>query len=231
MILRRNFVAAFLICIFVGGAAISDDVSLRTAWLQAPKSQGANWNRTPQLDHLLGGVNLDGMTRAKVLNLLGPPGYSQQDYPDGIRVDFYRLSAVNNQSLRIDYESPNQVTQFAIDYTPCDCKLCAADAPVLAGSVLARDRSRLTTQAQNDLTMSALEKMMGLVGRRSHSIDMMGGQAWLNFEEVWRMDSSPYLFLIVSGSIPASQAPEDTIGSQKIGSLSLISIWPECLAN
>jgi hypothetical protein len=231
MMSRRNFLAAFLICLLVGGAAISDDASLRKAWLEAPKSQGANWNRMPQLDELLSAVKLDGMARAKVLNLLGQPGYSQQDYPDGTRVDFYRLSAVNDQSLRIDYESPNQVTQVATEYTPCACKLCAADAPVLAAAVLARNRPRLTGVAQKDITMSAVEKMLGLPGRSFHSVDMKGGQAWLDYEEIWRMDNPPHLFLIVDGSAIAREALASPIGDQKVGSLTLISIWPQCLAN
>ena len=228
---RRSFLAAFLICLLVGGAAISDDASLRTAWLQAPKSQGANWDRTPQLHQLLAGMKLDGMARAKVHNLLGQPGYSQQEYPDGAEVDFYRLSAVNGQSLRIDYESPNQATGFATEYTPCECKLCAVDAPVLRAAVLARNRSRLTSPAQNNVTMSALEKMMGLAGRSSHLVNMMGNQAWFHYDEVWRMDGPPHQFLIAHGEVPFLMARDSTIGGQKVESLTLISIWPECLAN
>ncbi len=69
----------FLVCLLVCGAARSDDASLRDAWLQAPKPGAANWDRQAALERLLASVKLVGMTRAKVLGILGQPGYSQED--------------------------------------------------------------------------------------------------------------------------------------------------------
>src|ERR1700722_443665 len=89
------FLTISLLCVLACKGTSQNNLSPRDAWLLAPKSRGAHWNREPQLDRIVADIKLEGMTRAKVLSLLGQPGYSQHDYPGPTRVDEYRLSAKN----------------------------------------------------------------------------------------------------------------------------------------
>src|SRR5271155_1996277 len=73
----------------------SSDASLPSLWLQAPKSQGAHWDRLALLQRMAARVNLVGMPRAKVLDLFGQPGRADDTYPWRTKMDFYRLSAAN----------------------------------------------------------------------------------------------------------------------------------------
>jgi hypothetical protein len=224
------FLATLLICALGAVAALCDDASLRTAWLFAPKSQEAKWNRQPLLDRLLAGLDLVGKPRANVMSLLGRPGYSAKLYPQRSEIDMYRLSAANDQSFRLDYDAGNVVTADMIDRSPCSCDFCTAEAPVL--SAVAMTKSGLTRPSfgQDGLTMSAFESMLGERGKLRLSRDVAGGQMWLNYIEFWRVEGAPHQFLIVSGHTPSRDAPTNDVGGKRVESWALISFAPDCLA-
>src|SRR5580704_15126730 len=105
------------------------------------------------------------MPRAKVLELLGQPGYSVENYPERGRIEEYRLSAANDQKFRVDYDSGDAVTGYFVESLPCGCDICTPGAPMLAIGVL--DKSRLTKIARPEggLTMSAFESMLDRPGQ------------------------------------------------------------------
>jgi hypothetical protein len=220
----------FLICLLVCGAARSDDASLRDAWLQAPKPGAANWDRKAALERLLASVKLEGMTRAKVLGILGQPGYSQEDYPGPTTFDLYLLSAANHQSYRIDYDSGNKVVSDGIEGAPCTCYACPADAPLLSAAVLDKSGLPRTSSWQNPHTMSAVEKILGRAGQVKLSHSMAGQRAWLNYTETWRMGGATHQFLAVGGHVGVTDAPRDAIGNQRAEEWDLITFMPGCLA-
>jgi hypothetical protein len=227
---RVSFLTTFLICAIVYGAAGSDDISLRNAWLQAPKSQGANWTRVALLGQLMAGVKLDGVPRTKVVGLFGQPGYSAESYPERSKIEVYRLSAANDRSFRVDYDSGNRVTGYFVDNSPCSCDTCTAGVPVLSAAVLDKSGLMRTAPRQGRLTMSAFERMLGQRGQVQLSHNRVGGQMWLNYTETWRVGSASHQFLMVWGHTPARDAPTDAIGDKFVESWALVSFMPECLA-
>jgi hypothetical protein len=68
------------------------------------------------------------MSRAEIIHSLGEPGVSQQIYYPGTglqaRIDFYRLSAKNDDAFRVDYDAKDKVTGNSIEARSCACELC-----------------------------------------------------------------------------------------------------------
>jgi len=210
----------------------SDAASAREAWLRAPSLHGLFWNREPQLDHMVAGVKLEGMTRAEMLSLFGEPGYSQVTYPGATRFDQYRLSAKNSQNFRIDYDYDGKVRENMIESSPCTCRLCAADAPAVSNAVL--QKSGLLGGKRDDtvplsLIMAKLDKKLGHAGKIDSSRNVMGGQVWFDYSETWRIDGSPNQFLIADGHVPWRDAPTDRVDDKPVESWAAITFAPECL--
>lgn len=219
-----------LICLLACGTVRSDDASLRNDWLQAPKTQGAHWDRTALMERLMKGVDLTGMPRVKVLGLLGQPGYSADMYPEATKIENYRLSAVNKTSLRVDYDSGGKVTHYSVDSSSCSCEVCAAGVPTLPAAVLERSGLTRPAAAQRSFTMAAVEKLLGGQGKVALSRNQVGGQMWLYYAETWRVGGAANQFLIVDGHTPARNAPMDQIGDKSTYSWALVSFAPDCLA-
>ena len=219
-----------LICVLVCVVARSDDASLRNGWLQAPKTQGANWDRTALMERLMKGSDLTGMPRAKVLALLGPAGYVAEMYPGATRIENYRLSAANKTSLRVDYDSGQKVTRYSVDSSSCSCEVCTAAAPVLPAAVLDKSGMMRPAAAPRNFTMSAIEKLLGRQGKVDLSHNQVGGQMWLNYSETWLVSGARHQFLIVDGHTPARNAPMEAVGDKPVYSWALISYAPDCLA-
>jgi hypothetical protein len=220
---RILLLTALLNCLALSWAAGPDHASLRDAWLQAPESQGAHWNRVSLLDRLVAGVRMEGMPRAKVLDLLGPPGYSAEMYPGDTRIDVYRLSAANHRSLRLDYQADSTLIGDSIEDDPCDCDSCTSGAPMLPAAALRKELS--TTQ-----TMSGIEQSLGRPGDLHVTRESVGGQAWLAYSETWRVAGAPHRFLIVSGNVPARTAPTGVVADKPAGSWAVVTFAPACLA-
>jgi hypothetical protein len=73
------------------------------AWRKAVGRQSDNWSREPLLRQFAGSADIRAMSRAEIIRSLGEPGVTEQIYypgegPHG-RIDFYRLSAKNDDSL------------------------------------------------------------------------------------------------------------------------------------
>ena len=145
-------------------------------------------------------------------------------------MDFYRLSAANNESLRFDYESGNAVTRYSVEASGCGCEACNAGAPLLTSAALNKSGLTRTAPREKTLTMSEFEKLAGRAGELSRSRQTAGGQVWLNYTETWRVDPAPYRFLIVDGHVPSRSAPTQEIGDKPVQSWALISWAPGCLA-
>jgi hypothetical protein len=225
-IFRTTLLTTVLIC----RAADPEDASLRQAWLQASNSQGATWDRTALLKRMVAGRDMVGTPRAKVLDMFGSPGYSEESYPGGSKMDFYRLSAANEGKLRLDYDSGNVVTSYLIDAIPCSCDSCAASAPLLTTEALNKSGLIRATRQEKTLTMSEFEKLAGRAGKLSRSRSTAGGRAWLNYTETWRVGAAPYQFLMVDGHVPSSSAPTQEVGDKPVLSWALVSFAPGCLA-
>jgi hypothetical protein len=225
-IFRSTILAIVLIC----RAAGQDDVSLRKAWLQAPTAPGAKWDRTALLKRMVAGRDMVGTSRAKVLEMFGPPGYSAEIYPGGSKMEFYRLSATNEEKLRLDYDPGNVVSSYLIDAIPCSCDSCDASAPLLTAEALKKSGLIRTARPEKTLTMSEFEKLVGYAGKLSRTRTTGGGRVWLSYTETWRVDTAPYRFLMVDGHTPSSSAPTQEVGDKPVLSWALISFAPGCLA-
>lgn len=229
-VLRVIFQATILVSVLGCRAGRPDDASLRKAWLHAPDSQGAKWNRMALVKQMVASAGMVGTPRANVLEMFGPPGYTAEIYPGGRRMDFYRLSMANLESLRFDYESGNAVTRYWVQGSACNCDLCNAEAPPLTTAALSESGLIRTAPQEKTLTMSEFEKLVGNAGEPSLSHQTAGGQVWLNYTETWRVGAAPYRFLLVDGHVPLSSAPTQEVGDKPVLSWALISFAPGCLA-
>jgi hypothetical protein len=169
-------------------------------------------------------MNLVGMPRAKVLDLFGQPGRADETYPWRTRMDFYRLSAANDQSYRIDYDASDVVTSDSVESAPCHCDFCTAAAPLAQAGFIP------SAPTNGGLTLSAFEVLVGVAGKRDVSQHVAGGRVWLSYTETWRVDGPPQRFLIASGHIPLTDAPTFEVGDKSIDDWTLVSYSPACLA-
>ena len=144
-------------------------------------------------------------------------------------MEFYRLSAANEEKLRLDYLG-NTVTSYLIDAIPCSCDSCAASAPLLNAEALKKSGLIRTTPLERTLTMSEFEKLLGSTGELRRSRSTAGGQAWLNYTEIWRVGAAPHRFLMVDGHVPLRSAPTQEVGDKPVLSWALVSFAPGCLA-
>ena len=227
---RVILLAVVLTGVLACGGAGPDDASPRKAWLQAPNSQGPKWNRTTLLKQMVASLDMVGTPRTKVLEMFGPPGYTAELYPGGARMDFYRLSAANDGSLRFDYESGSTVTRYSIESSGCRCESCNPAAPAVTAAALNQSGLIRDGAPEKTLTMSQFEKLVGRAGDLSRSPQTVGGQVWLNYTETWRVDPAPHRFLIVDGHVPLRSAPTQEVGDKPVLSWALISFQPGCLA-
>ena len=228
---RVTSIATLLLCVVTCGAASPDNPALRAEWLQAPKTQAANWDREPLLDKLVAGSNLNGYSRARVLGIFGQPGYSADLISDQGRMDEYRLSAANDKAFRIDYDADNKVTSYMVEASGCQCPLCAADAPVLSEAVLKNSSLMRASTSPGSFTMAELEKILGRAGKVDLAHNTVGGQVWLDYSETWHLEGQPHQFLIVDGHTPARDAPMDEFRDKTALSWATVNFAPECLPN
>lgn len=98
------------------------------AWRKAVDPQSDDWSREPLLRQFAGSTDIGAMSRAQIIHWLGEPGVTQQIYDPGEglqgSIDFYRLSAKNDDSFRIDYDVKDRVSGNSIEAGSCACELC-----------------------------------------------------------------------------------------------------------
>jgi hypothetical protein len=92
------------------------------AWQQAADSKAPEWSRRDLLDQFAATTTINGMTREELRRRLGAPGIAEAIYfpgegPQG-GIDFYRLSAKNEDSFRVDYDAEGKVTGNVIEASP-----------------------------------------------------------------------------------------------------------------
>jgi hypothetical protein len=217
----------------------ADDASSREDWLRAPQAQGQSWSREAALKRLATTTKFAGMTRPRIIDLLGAPGYASEDYYPGAgrtgRIDVYRLSSKNNRSFRIDYNSSDRATGDFIEQEPCGCDSCNSHAPavplrILTTTILKKDAAK---QGQT-ITIPQLETLLGRSGQRSFLQQVVGGRVWVDYTDVWSIAGSEHRFLIASGHQPSGEptgdSPFGSLGGMPVDSWSLIYMAPGCLA-
>jgi len=205
------------------------------AWQKAVDPQSNNWSREPLLRQFAGSTDVGAMSRAEVIRWLGEPGVTQQIYSPGeglrSRFDFYRLSAKNDDSFRIEYDATGKVTGNLIDARSCACELCAlarADAgavrmEMLEGSILKKDPDGLP----RSVTISEVESRLGLPGQHHTEEARIGGRMWVIYTALWRVADKPHGFLIISGTVPLTEQKE--FDQVPVENFAFIEVWPECL--
>jgi hypothetical protein len=218
----------------------ANDASPREAWLRAPLAQGQSWSREAPLKRLAAETKFAGMTRQRIIDLLGAPGFASEDYDTpGAgrtgRIDVYRLSSKNDRSFRIDYDSRDRATGDFIEQEPCSCDACTVHAPavplrILTMTILKKDAAR----EGRTITIPQLETLLGRSGQRSFSQHVVGGRVWVDYTDVWSIAGSEHRFLIASGHQPAGRpsgdSPFGSLGGLPVDSWSLIYMAPGCLA-
>jgi len=111
-----------------GSAADTPSGFSPEAWRRAADPRSGDWSREPLLRQFAQSTHIDGMSRAEIIHSLGEPGVSQQIYYPGTglqaRIDFYRLSAKNDDAFRVDYDAKDKVTGNSIEARSCACELC-----------------------------------------------------------------------------------------------------------
>ena len=163
------------------------------------------------------------MSRAEIIHSLGEPGVSQQIYYPGTglqaRIDFYRLSAKNDDAFRVDYDAKDKVTGNSIEARSCACELCelvradrgSVGMDTLEGSTL--------TGLGGGVTLSELESRLGHPARH-HTVEArIGGRMWVIYSNLWHVAGKPHGFFIASATLPQTEEkPFDQVEA-----------WPECL--
>ena len=175
------------------------------------------------------------MSRAEIIRSLGEPGVTEQIYSPGEgshgRIDFYRLSAKNDDLFRVDYDGEGKVTGDLIEARSCACELCelarddAGSVPMqaLEGSILQKDPDG----PHSSITMSELEKRVGIPGKHHTAEARIGGRMWDIYSALWRVAGKPRGFLIVSGTIPRTEQKE--FDQVPVENFAVVEAWPECL--
>jgi hypothetical protein len=163
-----------------GSAAETPSGFSPEAWRKAADPQSDTWSREPLLRQFAGSADISAMSRAEIIHWLGEPGVTQQIYDPGEgprgRIDFYRLSAKNDHSFRIDYDAKDKVSVNFIEASPCTCELCEL-ARAHAGSVRmeALEGSLLKApEGLRSITMSELERRVAVSRAATHG----GSQDW-----------------------------------------------------
>jgi hypothetical protein len=229
-----NSLLAALIFTTIPWAVAADNPSPRESWLRAPYAQAKAWSREASLSRLASATKFIGMTRQQLIELLGEPGFADEEYELGAgrtgRIDSYRLSSKNDRSFRIDYDSGDRATGDMIEEGPCRCADCNSQAPsvplkVLNMTILKKDTARVG----QSLTIGRLESLLGQSGKISLSQQTAGGQVWMDYDDTWSIAGSEHRFLMVSGHRPARDWQIGDNAGLPVYSYSVISMAPGCL--
>lgn len=227
----------FVLLIFCAGGLAAETLSgfSPEAWQKAADPQSDTWSRETLLRQFAGSHDIRRMSRPEIEQWLGEPGVTQQIYSRGEgfqhRIDFYRLSAKNDDSFRVDYDGEDRVTEDSIEARGCACELCelarldAGSVPMeaLEGSILKKDPDG----PHSSITMSELERRVGIPGKHHTAEARIGGRMWDIYSALWRIADKPRGFLIVSGTIPRTEPKE--FDQVPVENFALVEAWPECL--
>jgi hypothetical protein len=204
------------------------------AWQKAVDPQSGTWSREPLLRQFAGSNDIRAMSRVEIIRSLGEPGITRKIYGPGEgflqRIDFYRLSAKNDDAFRIDYDVKDQVTGDFIEASSCTCELCElarADANSVGMDALEDSILKDDPDGRQSVTMSELERRVGIRGKHHTAEARIGGQMWVTYSALWRVADKPRGFLIVSGAVPRREEKE--FDQVPVENFALVEAWPECL--
>jgi hypothetical protein len=195
---------------------------------------GNTWNREQFIEPILNGKQIEGMTRAKMIQLFGDPGYTAVNYPGSSRIDEYRLSARNNRIFRVDYGRDGIAVHGWVEDGACDCPICKADAPTVAAETLNRTTLLKQEFVDSELTIARLEKQLGASGSWNSGSSTAGGQVWLGYSDTWRLTSGssqaqPNRFFIADGHTPMRDFQFGKEKELQVGSWAIVTWIPGCM--
>jgi hypothetical protein len=203
------------------------------AWRAAADPKSPDWSRKDLLQQLAANHPIIGMSRQQLIQLLGDPGMSQQNaFPGsmlpGSHMDFWRLSARNDESFRVDYGPDGKVATSTMEGDSCACQSCGDAGDKTPRIDSGRLRDDLWGKTDTGLTFSDLEQMSGVPGQRETVPSTVLHQVWVKFSEQWHVGGELPRFFVASGELPQNQAvPFEQV---RVAQVALITLWPECLA-
>ncbi len=203
------------------------------AWRAAADPKSPDWSRKDLLQQLAATHSIIGMSRQELIQLLGDPGMSQQTaFPGsmlpGGRMDFWRLSARNDESFRVGYGPDGKVATSTMEADSCSCQSCGdagEKTPTIDSGHL---RDDLWGKTDTGLTFADVEQIAGVPGQRETVPSTVAHQVWVRYIEQWRVGGELPRFFVASGQLPENQAvPFEQV---RVAEVALITSWPECLA-
>jgi hypothetical protein len=206
------------------------------AWRNAPSQDPQNWSRESLLAGLPTLEQLRQQDRATIIARLGLPGNSDELYTPGMgrhaRLDIYRLSAKDNRVLRLDYDAQDRLESDETEATSCGCPACSK-APsdpraVVAMAVLARTVLKGGGFNPTVITKGRVEGLLGHAGGPYATVEQVGGQAWADYGEIWRIAGSGERFFIASGYITVRDREQQKDSELPITSYAIITVGPNC---
>lgn len=208
------FVSVVLILSGMVSARASDAVFAAfsvSAWRNAPNQDPLNWSREQLLATLPTLEQMQQRDRDAIIAALGMPGNSDELYTPGMgrrgRLDIYPLSAKNDRVLRIDYDAKDRFKSDAIEASACGCPRCS-EVPRNASAKLAMKTLANTVLTGNGdfataTTKGHVEGLLGQAGWSFSAIQQVGGQAWANYGEIWRIAGASERFFMANGGVTA----------------------------
>jgi hypothetical protein len=236
---REYWLGTAVATLLAAGASVAGDDSPQSfsprAWQRAAESTADNWSREPMILQFDTIQALKGTPRAKILALLGPPGYASEQFGPGsglqMRFDIYRLSAHADRSYVLNYDAQGRLVRGIIDGTVCACPLCSEAAPLLSAAHV-RERLLKIGRAQTGQGLSVLEfeALLGGPGMHATTTDTAGGQRWTHYSDVWRISAKAPLFLLAEGARPSRDWNDAALGEARVFSYTFVTAMPHCLA-
>lgn len=92
----------------------------------------------------------------------------------------------------------------------------------LEGSILKKD-----PEGRQSLTMSELERRVGVSGQHHIAEARVGGRMWVTYSALWHVTDKPHGFFIATGTLPRTEQKQ--FGQVPAQNFALIEAWLECL--
>jgi hypothetical protein len=203
------------------------------AWRGAVDSKSSTWSRKELLSQFYNQYRLEGMPRVRVIELLGEPAIAYELYPvsdQRERIDVYRLSAKNEDSLRIEYNTQDKVSSAFVDTRSCKAEAFAGAAPVaekvLISATLEKVLEKYSREQITSMQISQLEALIGKSDKNWSRKSLVGGQTWMYYNYVWRLSVNGRRVFTAYGHVPLRNWDET---GARVHSYAIISMGPDCL--
>jgi hypothetical protein len=206
------------------------------SWRNAPSQDPQNWSRESLLAGLPKLEQLRQQDRATIIARLGLPGNSDELYTPGMgrhaRLDIYRLSAKNDRVLRLDYDAQDRIESDEIEASSCGCPRCSEALPDARAMVTIDALARTVLKEAGPypivMTKGQVENLLGHAGRSYAMIEQVGGQAWTDYGETWRITGAAQRFFIASGELTVRDRAARQDGQLPITDYAIVTVGPNC---